>query len=96
MFTAGKSTMTNSHLPHYQVSVNPAEYNRLMSSLTAMLGTSQLMVRNLRDNRIMTPEDMLTMHSTIQRCGWEVARLARAIAADPDSTESEYGIRPAS
>jgi hypothetical protein len=79
--------MSDSRFSHYQVSVNPADYNRMMSSLTAMLGTSQLMVRNIRDNRPMTPEDMLTMHSTIQRCGWEVARLARAIAADPVSIQ---------
>ena len=61
------------------------DYSRMMSSLSVVIGTAQIMAKNLQFNRQMTPEQELRLLTTIQRSGWEAARLARVLHPDGGS-----------
>ena len=77
--------MSDGHLPTPSPRDLAVDYSRMMSSLSVVIGTAQIMAKNVQFNRQMTPEQELRLLTTIQRSGWEAARLARGLHPDGGS-----------
>ena len=62
---------------------SPGTHYRLMSLLSVVIGSSQLLERRLAADQAVSPEQILSTLSTIQRSGWEAARIANTLGLEP-------------
>ena len=64
---------------------------RLLTLLSVMIGSSQLLQRKLSRDKQVTVEEMHAALDRIQRSGWEAARVARILYPELPGAAEELG-----
>lgn len=72
-------------------SSSSVDHHRLVTCLSVMIGSSQLLQRKLSRDKQVTVEEMNAALDRIQQSGWEAARIARILYPELPGAGEESG-----